>query len=527
MNLRPMRRCFFLIRFCFLLLAGVGIPTCCVKESPRDVQALSDLEPWINPAYTIDSEALYGRLREQARALSAGMYADAYARTYYNRATEYPLIWVTRAGVDERADSLLTCLRETESEGLAPGQFRVAEMQTLLDSARAYAYAEQDATTTLAKLEFLLTQAYLRYVCGQRYGYVRPARLFNRLLVDKPAPGEVHREVQFRALYDHRSEEATDSFATHALEEARHRRMGDFLREIQPSGKLYDALKTEYQRARTQGDTVRQRLARLNLERARWRYPRPEEGRYVWVNLAGQQLTAVDTRRDTAFTMKVCCGNDAHKTPLLHSEIYRVELNPYWVIPQTIVRKEIVPRHVGDSAYFARNRYTAIDKDTRRKVDPAMLTAGQLRSAQYILRQEKGADNSLGRIIFRFANDFSIFLHDTNNHGAFRARNRAISHGCVRVERPLDLALFMLDEPTPLFVDRIRMAIDLPPLSTEGERYRQENPEAKPLGSFAPSESVPVLLDYWTLYPYGEGTMQSYPDSYGYDEVLEQALTAF
>ncbi|MDE5787389.1 MAG: hypothetical protein K2H79_02450, partial [Bacteroidaceae bacterium] len=108
-----------------------------MKESPRDVQALSDLEPWINPAYTIDSEALYGRLREQARALSAGMYADAYARTYYNRATEYPLIWVTRAGVDERADSLLTCLRETESEGLAPGQFRVEEMQTLLDSARA------------------------------------------------------------------------------------------------------------------------------------------------------------------------------------------------------------------------------------------------------------------------------------------------------------------------------------------------------------------------------------------------------
>ncbi|MDE6634150.1 MAG: L,D-transpeptidase family protein [Bacteroidaceae bacterium] len=346
-------------------------------------------------------------------------------------------------------------------------------MQTLLDSARAYAYAEQDATTTLAKLEFLLTQAYLRYVCGQRYGYVRPARLFNRLLVDKPALGEVHREVQFRALYDHRSEEATDSFATHALEEARHRRMGDFLREIQSSGKLYDALKTEYQRARTQGDTVRQRLARLNLERARWRYPRPEEGRYVWVNLAGQQLTAVDTRRDTAFTMKVCCGNDAHKTPLLHSEIYRVELNPYWVIPQTIVRKEIVPRHVGDSAYFARNRYTAIDKDTRREVDPASLSAGQLRSAQYILRQEKGADNSLGRIIFRFANDFSIFLHDTNNHGAFCARNRAISHGCVRVERPLDLALFMLDEPTPLFVDRIRMAIDLTPLSTEGESYRQ------------------------------------------------------
>ena len=510
----------FALFFMLILLAACG-----ESSSRRQARALADLQEWMRPEYIVDEECVRLEIKKCGEAWHHSMYTDAYAHRYYREGN--PLVWATRMGIDERADTLLDWLRQAEETGLGRNVFLIDTLDQLLRQLRTFDLHDEGASRVLGRTEFLLTRAFLRYACGQRYGFVRPRQLLNHLLVDQPPAGETRPNVVYRQLYDQGSEEVSDSFVHHAIEEVRHHRLHSFLQEIQPDDTLYRLMANEYRRVRSTSDTTRIRQARINMERARWRYPRPSMGQYIWVNLAAQELTAVDTERDTMTTMRVCCGNYSHKTPLLHSAIRWVELNPYWVIPQSIVRKEIVPRHVGDSAYFARNSYRAVNKETKEEVDPALLTSADLKSARYTLRQERGAGNSLGRIIFRFPNNFSVFLHDTNNRSAFQYANRAISHGCIRVERPLDLALFFLDNPTPLYVDRIRMAIGLTPLSAEGLHYQEQHPDAQPLGSISLPKPVPVWLDYWTLYPTPQGQLQAFSDKYGYDKVIEKLLDSY
>ena len=288
-------------------------------------------------------------------------------------------------------------------------------------------------------------------------------------------------------------------------------------------------MKQEYLSAKEKGDTERARLAWINMERARWRYPRPHD-KYIWVNLAGFQLTAVNEKTDSTLTMRICGGAIAHKSPLLTSKITRLELNPYWNIPPSIIRHEIAPLHTGDTAYFTRHRYEIIDKKTRGIVNPATLSSAQLNSGQYVIRQTNGGGNSLGRIIFRFPNNYSVYLHDTNTPSAFRLATRAVSHGCIRLEKPLDLAFFIMEDLDSIQQDRIRMEIGKAPVTQWGKRYRVQNPqtEEKPKHKFYPVESgFSVFLDYYTLYPNREGVLEEHPDNYHYDTVLEKALRRF
>lgn len=498
----------------------------CNSDMHRHLPTAEEWQEWTDPNCTVDADLVLKELKNSVAAWPTPMYADNYTQQYYQ---QHPssIIWISRMGVDERADTLLEWLSQAEDLGFSPEVFHVDTLQILIHQLRSQEFGQENCNTILGRIEFLLTRAYLRYACGQRYGFINPNRTFNHLLVDQPASGEKSRGVTYRRIYDMGTEEASDSFVNVALDKARHHQISAFLRDIQPTDTLYSIMQREYTRVKATDDTIRRRQARINMERARWRYPHPSTDRYIFVNLAAQQLTAVDKQKDSVLTMRVCCGNASHKTPLLHSSIGHVELNPYWVIPQTIVRKEIMPRHVGDSAYYARNKYHAVNKETKEIVDPATLSAADLRSARYTLRQERGAGNSLGRIIFRFPNNFSVYLHDTNNHSAFSYGNRAISHGCVRVEKPLDLALFFLENPTPFFIDRIRMAIDLSPLTAQGRQYKAAHPDATPLGRFTYDNPIPLWLDYWTLYPTPYGSLEAYPDNYGYDRVIQKIFDSY
>ena len=513
--------------FVALLLSFiVTILVSCNNADKTHTPTIEELQSWVCPDYTVDGKSIANELKHSSEVWPQHMYADAYTHRHYQH-EDARLLWINRMGVNRQADTLMQYLAKADEMGFSPQIFTLDTLQAMVDSVRSYRLSGQKAGEVLGRIEFLLTRAYMRYVCGQRYGFIKPRQVFNHLLVDQPAAGETRRTTIYRQIFDMPVEQPTDSFANVALERLQNYQLSSFLRSVEPTDTLYRLMHREYTVAKQNGDTTRQRLARINMERARWRYPHPSGGRYIFVNLAAQKLTAVDTQRDTTTTMLVCCGNSTHKTPLLHSAINHVELNPYWVIPQTIVRKEIMPRHVGDSAYYARNRYRAINKDTKEEVDPSTLTAEELRSARYTLRQDRGAGNSLGRIIFRFPNSFSVYLHDTNNHGAFQYANRAISHGCIRVERPYDLALFFLENPTPFFIDRIRIAIDREPLTAEGRRYKENNPDAKKMPSFAYQTPVNLWLDYWTLYPTPDGHMESHPDNYGYDRVIEKILNSY
>ena len=505
-----------------LLLFFIMLIVSCQKDGKQiRIVSMQDIKEWILPEYSLKSKHIRDQIYQLAQEKQA-MYADAFTTKYYKGKGHF--VWITRHGVDDKADTLLSYLRRVEEEGFEPSSFYVPEIEKDLQNLRKRKDEEEDINQLMGRLEYNLTKALLRYATGQRYGYILPSHVLNNIESEKSYP-----EPSQRHHFGIRAEIATDSFYTHALAQAQNEKLGAFLYEVQPEIPLYKKLKQEYLSAKKEGNTERARLARINMERARWRYPRPQ-GKYVWVNLAGFQLTAVNEQTDSFLTMRICGGAIAHKSPLLTSKLTKLELNPYWVIPPSIIRHEIAPSHTGDTAYFARHRYNIIDKKTGGSVNPASLSSTQLNSGQYVIRQENGGGNSLGRIIFRFPNNYSVYLHDTNTPSAFRLATRAVSHGCIRLEKPLDLAFFIMENLDSIQQDRIRMEIGKAPVTQWGKKYRIQNAqeEARPKHKSYPIESgFSVFLDYYTLYPNREGTLEEHPDNYHYDIVLEKALNSF
>ena len=509
-------RTYFLFFFLFVMF------TSCQQNGKHDQFVfMQDIEEWILPEYSLKSRHIRNEI-EQLTQEESKMYADAFTKKYYKEKGNF--IWITRHGVSEKADTLLSYLRNVEDEGFTPSSFIISKIEKDIQDLRSRKEMQTDINKLMGRIEFHLTKAFLRYAAGQRYGYILPSYILNNIESEKSYP-----EASQRHHFGIHAEIATDSFYIHALNQVRTENLGSFLREIQPQISLYKTLKQEYLSAKEKGDSDRARLARINMERARWRYPRPE-GKYIWVNLAGFQLTAVNEKTDSTLSMRICGGAIAHKSPLLSSKITKLELNPYWVIPPSIIRHEIAPSHTGDTAYFSRHRYNVIDKRTGGNVNPASLSSAQLNSGQYVVRQENGGGNSLGRIIFRFPNDFSVYLHDTNTPSAFRLATRAVSHGCIRLEKPLDLAFFVMEDLDSIQQDKIRMEIGKAPVTQWGKKYRAQNPqesERPKHKTYTIKSGFSVFLDYYTLYPNREGTLEEHPDNYHYDTIIENALDNF
>ncbi len=132
-------------------------------------------------------------------------------------------------------------------------------------------------------------------------------------------------------------------------------------------------------------------------------------------------------------------------------------------------------------------------------------------------------------MIFRFDNDCAIFIHDTSNPGVFSKADRSVSHGCVRVEKPYELAVFMLGKADDDVLADIKYAMTYSDNNDNGTReneYASVKPR-KPIGSLRVEPSVPVFITYYTMYPDVNGTLQVYDDVYGYDQLLYDRLTEF
>jgi murein L,D-transpeptidase YcbB/YkuD len=297
----------------------------------------------------------------------------------------------------------------------------------------------------------------------------------------------------------------------------------NYLQSSDPQNPLYTTLREAL--SKTTSRQARQQLL-VNMERCRWRTKQPDRTPRVLVNLPAQQLWAIHS--DSVLDMRICFGAKATKTPVLCSEIKYMQVNPDWLIPFSIIKKDVV-RHEHDSAYFARNHYYIVDRQTGDTLNPAHVSADQMRSGKYRIGQTGGAHNSLGRIIFRFPNQFDIYLHDTNNRGAFSRDRRALSHGCIRVQKPFELACFLLPEASEWELDKLRISMDLEPVSERGITWLEEHSdESKPhrLVSYSKvSPSVPVYIVYYTVYPNpATGTLETFPDVYGYDALIAREI---
>ncbi|MGH7539366.1 MAG: L,D-transpeptidase family protein, partial [Gemmatimonadota bacterium] len=249
----------------------------------------------------------------------------------------------------------------------------------------------------------------------------------------------------------------------------------------------------------------------VNLERWRW-LPADLGSRHIEVNIAGFGVEVVDRGRPV-LRLRAIVGRHYTQTPSFSATLRYLVFAPFWHVPWSIAVREEFPRFQRDPGLLAAERFMLIDRETNEPVDPttvewAASTPAQL-AARYRLRQSPGSRNALGRVKFMFPNPFDVYLHDTPGRELFARTTRAFSHGCIRVERPLDLAAFLL----------------------ESQGWTRE----RILGAAEGTEETTVVLDrplpvhvlYWTAWiDPAEGTLHFREDVYGRDERVLQALAA-
>ena len=246
---------------------------------------------------------------------------------------------------------------------------------------------------------------------------------------------------------------------------------------------------------------------RVNLERARWVLHESADGDFVIVDVAGFEVRYV---RDRAVIWKTRAqvGKPYRQTPIFRSAIDEIVLNPTWTVPPGILGKDILPAVRRDPTYLEKRGLRVIDRNGR-PVDEAHIDFNRYTAATFpfIVRQEPGPTNALGRIKIMFPNPYLVYLHDTPSRELFERKQRAFSSGCIRTERPFELAELLLASP-----DRwSRAALDAAVATGATRTLRLP-------------KSVPVLMLYWTVDRDAQGAIVFKPDPYSRDPKLLKAL---
>ncbi|MCM8564820.1 L,D-transpeptidase family protein [Thauera linaloolentis] len=251
-----------------------------------------------------------------------------------------------------------------------------------------------------------------------------------------------------------------------------------------------------------------QRLAQIqvNLERVRW-VAQDMRGDYLMVDLTGYQARLHRAGR-LAWSARAIVGKPTRQTPSLLDSVRHLVLNPKWVVPPTILREDLIPGVIRDPDYLTRHRMRVVDRDGQ-AVDPQHIDweGARRHGFPHMIVQNSGADGSLGRIKFALANPYSIYLHDTNARSSFRRDTRALSSGCVRLERPEELAVLLLDDARRWNAEALQEA-----LATDKTR------------TVPVTRRIPVLLHYATAGLDEDGSLQFRPDIYARDAAVLAAL---
>lgn len=513
----------FIGKFLSLVLFACGFFVACSEKGDveRPIPSYDGLNAMGKDAFRFEANEIQQHIYRLAKADNDTLVADARTRRYYKDGGN--LLWIDRFGVDERADSVLAYLNEVEEMGFSKRVFGVKQIERDLQRLRTLDVdtGVKNVNRVAARLEYNLTKAFLRYTAGQHYGFTNPSQIFNRL--DVREKDSVR--TTYRVLFDIPIKRSSKDFYTMALRKVYNDSVALFLREAQPQNALYAQL-IKYFKGKTLSSADRVRML-CNLERSRWRqndYPQNHR-KYVIVNVPSFHLDAVDG--DSVLNMRMACGTLETKTPLLNSCFIRMDVNPQWIIPRSIIKKEVVG-HAGNPDYFSKRRYFILHRPSGKRVDPAMVSAGMLLNSEYFVVQEGGEGNSLGRIVFRFNNNFSIFIHDTSSKWAFDRDNRGVSHGCIRVQKPFELAVFLLGNKNKTVIDKIHysMQADL----TKPKDDEAPKPKLDPqrlVNSVKVNPHIPLFIAYYTVYPDNKGKMYTYDDIYGYDKVLYGYLRHF
>jgi L,D-transpeptidase YcbB len=254
----------------------------------------------------------------------------------------------------------------------------------------------------------------------------------------------------------------------------------------------------------------RVRQIELTLERWRWlphSFPQPP----VVVNLPEFRLRAFDENYQVALYKTVIVGKAyGHKSPVFEKEIKYVVFRPYWEVTPTIQRAEIVPHIERDRNYIAAKNFEVVTPDGKVVTDGPISdqVLAQLKSGHLRVRQKPGPTNSLGLVKLIFPNEDNVYLHGTDAPQLFSQEERDLSHGCIRVQKPADLAAWALRNNPGWNLERVQAAMNG---NQDNITVNLERP-------------IPVLILYGTVAVDEKNNVFFFDDVYGYDKQLDQAL---
>jgi murein L,D-transpeptidase YcbB/YkuD len=496
--------------------------------------------------------------------LNSTGYREQIKRLY--ESTNFAPLWIKDDEPTSQATHLIEAFRASRLKGLNPSDYGAESLATQsksLKGAPAAAQASFDATLTLATMRYIsdlrigrLNPKHLKFgidVQSKKYDLpefitqqVANAENLQSVLDQIEPPYSGYRRVE-SALKQYLDLAAKgdgpkvpappktvapgDAYAGAAQLAQRLQLLGDLPQGgtfDSYSGALVEAVKHFQARhgLATDGKLDAATLRELNtpltervqqiddaLERWRW-IPTEFQQPPVLVNIPEFRLRAYSADHQLALTMNVVVGKAAPtQTPVFTDDIRFIVFRPYWNVPPGILRRNVIPGIMKSSGYIARERFEVTDSSGKSVAtnDKDDLVAG-LRSGKYSIRQKPGPANALGLIKFMFPNSHSVYLHSTPSTELFARSRRDFSSGCIRVEKPAELAAFLLrnqpDGQQSWTVARVQTAMD------SGQDNRQVNLTVK----------VPVLILYETAVAEEDGTVHFFDDIYGHDKRLNALL---
>ena len=550
----------FLILSCSLVSVAFAAPAhkparkAAAKPAPRHAPAA----PIGDKAVAEEIEKLVGA-RKGASADSDTV--RLWVRQAYAKLDDRP-VWTSEGTLRATADELITVLSSADSYGLDPTDYPLDEIRGEADEIRDGSEGSTArAPAAVARWDVLCSETFVRFASQVAGGRVKPAALGNggnwfamprgmdgtTLLlrtagegnlrdllssVEPQNPGYLHLKnayARYREVAAHGGwgEVAYGDTFVWNRKDARipalRKRLaasGDLAKD-KAKGNKYDAsLRDAVSRFQARhglpitgmvdSNTVEvlnvpviERLREMQLNLDRWRWQQNDLGPfYVVVNIPEFALHVVNQGK-MVDSMRVIVGRYYHPTPVFSDSISAIVLNPDWAVPGTIARNELLPMVQQDSTYFIKRkihvyrgsgaRMVEIPSDT---VQWANIESG---SFPYMLRQEAGPENPLGRIKFLLPNQFDVYLHDTPSTELFLQDQRDFSYGCVRLQKPLRFAGDLLD-----------------PQEWPEKRLEDMIATGKP-DTLRIHPPVPVSLQYWTCWVDDQGQVQFRDDVYRID----------
>lgn len=395
-------------------------------------------------------------------ALQTATEGDADFASFYAANGHRPL-WVDPRGLTGRGEQAIVVLRGAATRGLHTEDYPAPAVT--LKTAQG-----------LADSEVAVTRSFLRFTSDLRWGRHNPG-----LYGQKPGPASA------LALAV-----ATDPDGVEAG-----------IEKLEPPFAEYRRLQTALARYRETGTPEEVAKIERTLERWRW-LPRDFSHGLILVNLPEFMVRVFDEKLETVMAMRAIVGQPKHQTPIFNGEISYLMFGPYWNVPPSILHKELIPDIEKDRTYLKRNSYEVQDQQgtvvSTGEVTDEILAG--LHSDRYKIRQVPGPKNALGRVKFMFPNDENVYLHDTNNRSLFQKAERALSHGCMRVEKPQELAEWVLRNDAAWTKERIVAAM---------AQTKQQQVNLK--------QRIPIFVVYHTATVNEAGEVTFHKDIYGRDGV--------